>query len=331
MAINIARRKFIAAIGGTAATWPFAARSQQPKMQVIGFLHSASAAEYAHLVTAFRSGLKEVGYVEGQNVAIEYRWAEGEYERLTSLAADLITRKVDVIVATGGEPSALAAKAATSTVPIIFTSGGDPVKAGLVASLNRPGANATGVTLFTTTLLAKRLEYLHYLLPKMTTVNFLVNPNFRNTETDTKDLQEAARLLGSQMRILNARSDRDFDAAFAALAERPAEPLIIDAEPFFYAQRIKLVTLAAHYAVPVMYYLREFVSEGGLISYGSSLADSYRQIGVYAGRVLKGEKPGDLPVVQPTRFELVINLKTAKALGLEVPPTLLGLIDEAIE
>jgi putative ABC transport system substrate-binding protein len=324
------RRDFIMLLGN-AAMWPLVARAQQQKMPVVGFLSARAPGEATYAVAAFHQGLKEMGYFEGQNVAIEYRWAEGQYDRLPALAADLVRRQVAVIVATGGATSSRAAKAATSTIPIIFSSGGDPVKLGLVASLNRPGGNATGASFFLSEREAKRLGLLRELIPTAALVAVLLNPNNANFATQLDDIQEAARILGQQIHIVNASSEGDIHAAFATFARLRAAALLVGADPFFNGQREQIVTLAAHYAIPAIYELREFALAGGLISYGTSLLEAYRQIGLYTGRILKGDKPADLPVVQSTKFELVINLKTAKALGLDVPPMLLARADEVIE
>jgi putative ABC transport system substrate-binding protein len=328
MAINIARRTFIAAVGGTAVAWPFAARTQQPAMPVVGFLRSTSAADSTQLVTAFRQGLKNVGFVEGQNVAIEYRWADNNLDRLPALVAELISRPVAVIV--GNNAAVFAAKAATTTVPIVFAYGSDPVQDGLVTSLNRPGGNVTGVIFFAA-LGAKRLELLHQLVPQATKIGMFVNPNTPETEAERKDVQAAAQAIGRQLIIIEINSDRDIDTAFATFVQRGAGALLIGTGPFLLSHREKLVALAARYALPACYFVREFVADGGLMSYGTSIIDAYRQAGIYAGRILNGEKPSDLPVMQSTKFEFVINLKTAKALGLNVPQSLLVAADEVIE
>ncbi|MFL4980872.1 MAG: ABC transporter substrate-binding protein [Xanthobacteraceae bacterium] len=324
------RRQFITLLGGAAA-WPIAARAQQRETPVIGFINLGLPAAYADLVTAFRQGLDETGYVEGQNVAIEYRWAEGQYDRLPALAADLVRRQVAVIVATGGNASPLAAKAATATIPIVFTGGGDPIKLGLVASLNRPGGNVTGVHVFTVVLGGKRLGLLRELIPTATLIAVLLNPHSPTAETQLRDIQQAAREVGQEIHILHASTDQDLDNCFKAIVQLRAGALLVGADPFFFSQRNRIVELAMHYTIPAMYEQREFALAGGLASYGTSLADAYRQAGLYTGRVLKGEKPADLPVVQSSKFEFVINLKTAKALGLDVSPGLSASADEVIE
>jgi putative tryptophan/tyrosine transport system substrate-binding protein len=321
------RREFITLLGGAAAAWPLAARAQQPAMPVIGYLSARSPEDTAHLVPAFRQGLGESGFVEGQNVTIEYRWALGQVDRLPALAAELAGRPVAVIVTTGGDPTALAAKAATSTIPIVFSMG-DPVKAGLAASYNRPGGNATGIDILSDTLESKRLGLLRELVPQAVTIGFLLNPNF---PSESKDVQEAARAIGLQIHVLRANTDREIEAAFETIAQHRIAALAVGASPFFDTRRDKLVALAARHAVPTMYHFREFAAAGGLVSYGIDPIDAYRQVGVYAGRILKGAKPADLPVVQPTKFELVINASTARMLGLAVPPGLRALADEVLE
>ena len=324
------RREFIMLIGGSMAAWPLAAHAQQPAMPVIGFLHGASPGTYAPMMTAFRQGLKEAGYVEGHNVAIEYRWAEGHYERLPALAADLVRRQVAEIV-TSGTPAALAAKAASSTIPIVINVGIDPVQIGLVAGLNRPGGNVTGSAALTVEVAAKRLEVLHELLRTSAAVALLVNPNNNLTEPETKVMRDAARSLGLQLHVLDASTEGEIDAAFEKLIELRAGGLLVGADAFLINQRDQIVALAAHHAVPAIYGVREFATAGGLMSYGLDLADLYRQLGIYAGKILKGAKPADLPVQQVARVEFVINLKTAKTLGLTFPITLLGRADEVIE
>jgi putative ABC transport system substrate-binding protein len=325
------RREFIGFLGSTAAMWPLAARAQQPTMPVVGFLSTRAPRETASALAAFHRGLKEMGYLEGQNVAIEYRWAEGQYDRLPALAADLVRRQVAVIAATGGTISSRAAKAATSTIPIVFGTGEDPLKLGLVASLNRPGGNVTGVNTFIGQMEAKRLGLLHELIPTAALVGVLLNQKSSTFATQSNDIQNAARNLGQKIHVVNASSDGDIRAAFATFARLRAAALLVGADPSFNDRHDQIVALAAQYAIPAIYELREFVSAGGLISYGTSLLEAYRQVGLYTGRILKGDKPADLPVVQSTKFELVINLKSAKALGLEVPPTLSARADEIIE
>jgi putative tryptophan/tyrosine transport system substrate-binding protein len=324
------RRDFISLLCGGVIVWPLTGRAQQPTMPVIGFLSSGSPGPYQHLVTGFHQGLKETGYVEGQNVAIEYRWAEGHYDRLPAMAADLTRRKVNVIAALT-TPAALAAEAAAPTIPIIFDTAGDPVRLGLVVSLNRPGRNVTGIAWLGSELVAKRLGLLRDLIPKASLIGLLVNPNDPRTKTQTKDMQEAAHALGLQIHVLNATSEGEINSAFAKLAELRAGALIVGTGELFNSRPEQLVSLAARLEVPAIYQAREFVAAGGLMSYGASRTDAYRQAGIYIGRVLKGEKPADLPVLQSTKFEFVINLKTAKALGLTVPPSLISIVDEVFE
>ena len=326
------RRDFMLVLGG-AMTAARALRAQQKAMPVIGVLTTGSPGPApAPFMAAFRQGLSEAGYVEGQNLAIEYRWAEGDYDRLPALAADLVGRKVDVIVSTGGFPTALAAKSATSTIPIVFIGGGDPVEGGLVASLARPGGNLTGFTLLVVELNPKRLELLSELVPQARVIALLVNPNSADADARiTRDVQDAARSKGLQLSILKASTEGEIDAAFPTLRQLHADGLVVSSEPFFTRQREQLVGLAARHAVPAIYALPEFAASGGLISYGPSVTSTFRQAGIYAGRILKGEKPSDLPIQQPTTFELAVNLKTAKALGLTAPPSILARADEVIE
>jgi putative tryptophan/tyrosine transport system substrate-binding protein len=327
---DMRRRDFISLLGGAAATWPLAARAQQASMPVIGWLGSGSPGPSAPVVTVFRQGLAEAGYVEGRNVAIEYRWAEGQYDRLPALAAELVRRQVAVIVATP-IPAALAAKAATATIPIVFSAAADPVNLGLVGSLARPGGNATGVHFFQAELSAKQLGLLRELRPNAARIGVLVNPANANVEGLTKDVAAAAAALGVEIESVHARDSREIEEAFATLVHNKASALLVGADSFFFNRRVQLATLAARHAIPAVFFNREFAEAGGLMSYGSSLSEMNRQLGVYTGRILKGAKPDELPVVQSTKFELVINLATAKALGLEIPPMLLAHADEVIE
>jgi putative tryptophan/tyrosine transport system substrate-binding protein len=329
------RRELITLLGGAAAascvSWPLTARAQQPAMPVIGFLSGQSPGTFAPHLAAFHQGLKQTGYIEGRNVAIEYRWAEGQPDRLPGLAADLVQRRVAVISATGGLASSLAAKAATATVPIVFNIGGDPVKAGLVTSLNRPGGNVTGVSWFNAELTAKRLALLHELVPGAGIVAMLVNPREPDARTQLADVQDAARVLGRRAVIVNAATADEIDAAFAALVQQRAAALVVASDPSYLNRRDQIIALAARHAMPTIYSNRDYVTAGGLMSYGNNLPDAYRRNGIYAGRILKGDKPGDLPVDQSTRFELVINLETVKALGLDLPLALQIRVDEVIE
>jgi putative tryptophan/tyrosine transport system substrate-binding protein len=325
------RRSFITLLGGAAAAWPLAARAQQPAVPVVGFLRSTSANASIDLVAALRRGLAEAGYTEGQNIAIEYRWAENRDERLPELAADLVRRQCALIVA-GGDAAAHAVKTATMTIPIVFATGEDPVKVGLVSRLNRPGGNITGISFYNSAdLESKQLELLREVVPKAAVIGVLVNPTVAAAQSQESEAQVAARALGLQLLVVNAGSERDFDTAFATLAQQRVEALLIVGNALFTGQRYRLVAAAARHALPTVYPLREFVGAGGLMSYGGSFTDAYRQVGVYAGRILKGEKPSDLPVTLPTKFELVINLQTAKGLGIEIPPMLLARADEVIE
>jgi putative tryptophan/tyrosine transport system substrate-binding protein len=328
MASYIGRRKFLATLGG-AAGWPLAAPAQQPTAPVVGLLSGIDPDD--RQLAAFRKGLNEVGYIAGKSVTIEHRSAAGQYDRLPVLANDLVRRQVTVIVTILGTMSALSAKAATTTIPIVFAIGSDPVKAGLVPSLNRPGGNVTGVTFLSNVLAAKRLGLLRELVPGISAVGDLVNPTNPNSAGETNDMQTAAQSLGLGLRIVNASTEREIDAAFANFAEQRLKALIVTADAFFSGRRDQLVSLAARHALPTMYWLREFVADGGLMSYGTSITDAFRAAGVYASRVLKGERPADLPVVQATKFELVINLKAAQTLGVTIPPGVLAIADEVVE
>jgi putative tryptophan/tyrosine transport system substrate-binding protein len=325
------RREFIAVLGGAAAAWPLAARTQQRALPVIGLLGSSSATEWHPLVAAFQGGLKEAGYVDGENVVIEYRWADGEYDRLPRLAADLVQRQVIVIFAAGSVAPVLAAKSATATIPIVFANGADPVQFGLVDSFNRPGANVTGVSFIVADLSQKMLGLIHELLPNVKFGALLVNQRNPNAESITKNAQEAGRALALELEVLYAATAEEIDAAFAKLLQQRAGFLVLGGDPSFLARREQIVALAARYAVPAIYYVREFATSGGLMSYGTNIADAYRQAGVYTGKILKGAKPADLPVERSSRFEFVINLKVAKALALTFPPGLLAIADEVIE
>jgi len=326
------RREFITLLGSTAAAWPLIAHAQQPAMPVIGWLNSGPAGDplFMSLASAFQAGLKDAGYVEGQNVAIDFRWGEGQYSRLPTLAAELVAKRVDVIIA-GGPPAALAAKAATQTIPIIFTSGDDPVRLSLVTSLSRPGGNATGVNLLDNEIEAKRLGLLREVVQGATTIGVLLNPKFASFDAQSKDVREAARAGGFRVIILAAASAKEIDEAFTTLAQAHVAALLLGSDPYLLGARKQLIALAAHQSIPTMFSGRTAAADGGLMSYGISFADGYRQAGIYVGRVLKGEKPGDLPVIRSTKFELVINLKTAKTLGLTIPSGVMAIADEVIE
>jgi putative tryptophan/tyrosine transport system substrate-binding protein len=330
--MSMMRREFITLLGGAVAagTGSLVARAQQP-VPAIGFMSSRSTEDSVHLVEGFRRGLAEHGLVEGQSVAIEYRWAQGQYERLRPIADELVKRNVAVLVAMGGAASALAAKEATSSIPIVFSVGPDPVKLGLVSSFNRPGSNVTGVSLFTSNLETKRLGLLHELVPKATRIGALVNPRNPPSADQTRDIQEAARSINIHLQILNASSPQELETAFASVLQQRTDALLVGADPFFDTQRDRIVGFAAQHRLPALYQFREYATGGGLASYGISLVDAYRQVGDYAARIIRGTKPGVLPVTQPTKFELIINLKAAKALDLAVPPTLLARTDEVIE
>jgi putative ABC transport system substrate-binding protein len=327
------RREFITLLVGAGGVWPLAVQAQQPAMPIVGFLHIYSPDDEGALryVAAFRQGLKEAGFAEGQNVAVEYRWAQGHYDRLPGLAADLVRREVAVLAATGGEPSPQVAKAATQTIPIVFTANGDPVAQGLVPNLNRPGGNVTGVTIFGAASVTKRLQLLHELVPQVAVIGFLTNPNHPNSNIEIKAVQIAARTLGKEILVFNASSESELDNAFASMAQQQVGALVGGSDTFLTNRRDQISSLAAHYRIPAISYVREYAQAGGLMAYGNRVEDMYRLVGIYAGRILKGEKPGDLPIQESTKFELLINLKAAKALGIEIPISMQLLADEMIE
>jgi putative ABC transport system substrate-binding protein len=327
----VRRREFITLLGAVTAGWALAARAQQPAMPVIGFLNSGSPENFTHLVAAFQAGLRETGYTENQNVSIEYRWAESHYERMPSLAVGLVRHQVAVIVATGGEMSAVAAKAATTRTPIVFASGGDPIREGLVTSLNRPGGNLTGIFFLTGAIESKRLGLLRDLLPDVQMIGALVNPNSPAAGVELTDISEAARAVSRRVVILRAGNEPEIEAAFTGIRERGIGALLVASDPFFGNRRDQIVALATRARVPAIYFAREFAATGGLMSYGANLADAYRQVGIYTGRILKGERPAELPILQVSKFEFVVNLKAANALGLASPPGLLAIADEIIE
>jgi putative ABC transport system substrate-binding protein len=328
--LHVRRREFIALLGGGAVAWPLAARAQQ-SAPMVGFLHSGLPEPLAHLVASFRQGLSEAGYVEGQNVRIEYRWARGQYDQIPALAAELVKQQVNVIVAGGGEVTALAVKAATSTIPVVFALAGDPVRFGLVESLARPGGNLTGLNAFTSVVEAKKFGLLHELLPHVNVVAMLINPSFPPAETDAKEVEAAAQTIGTKVEVLRASKEHEFEPAFVTISKQNIGGLLVAGDPFFNSRREQLAGLSVRYRLPAIFEFREYALAGGLMSYGIDLPDNYRRIGIYAGRILRGADPADLPVMQPTKFIFTINLKTAKTLGLEVPPTLLALADEVIE
>jgi putative ABC transport system substrate-binding protein len=325
------RREFSTLLGGAATGWPFAARAQQPRLPMVGFLSGRSAAESSELVSAFHLGLAETGHVVGRNVAVEFRWADGRYDRLAALASELVDRRATVIAAVGGGVAGLAAKSVTSSIPIVFASGGDAVKIGLVASLSRPGGNVTGVNIIFGALGAKRLEMLREVVPAAAVVAMLVNPNYPSAPTEVQDVELAGRTLGLKISIFNARTEAEIEPAFASLVEQKAGGLLVADDPFLQSQRDTIVRLAERHAIPAIYFSRDFADAGGLMSYGPSIGEVYRQVGVYTGRILKGDKPADLPVLQPTKFELVVNLKTATALGLSIPANLQAAAEDLIK
>ena len=325
------RRTFIALLGGGAAAWSISTRAQQPALPVVGYLNSRGPDDAAHLAAAFRRGLRDSGYIDGQNVRIEYRWAHGRFDQLPAMAQELARVPVAVLVAGGGEPAVMAAKAATSTIPIVFSMGSDPIKLGLAASYNRPGGNVTGIDILTATLEPKRLRLLHDLVPAVGTIGFLVDRNFPPATRQVGDVQEAARTIGIRTEVLRAGSAREIDMAFETIAEQRIRALAVGGSPFLDTRRHQIVALAARHAVPTVYHFREFAEAGGLMSYGIDIVDVYRQVGLYAGQILNGVKPADMPIMLPTKFVLVINLKTAKALGLTVPAGMLSIADEVIE
>lgn len=324
------RRDFITLLGAAAVTWPLGARAQTP-MPVVGFMSGRAPEESAHLVAAFRQGLADSGFVDGQNVTIEFRWAEGDYDRLPGLAAELVNRKVAILIGVGGDVSAVAAAKATTTIPVVFGMGGDPVKAGIVASFNRPGGNVTGYTIWTNEMESKRLGLLRELVPGIPVIGVLVNPRFPPTVQELDDLEPAAKGVAQRLFVARANDDPELDAALASLIQQRVGAFMVTASPFFDTRRDRIINFTAQNRLPAIYHFREYALAGGLISYGPNIAESYKNAGVYAGRILKGEKPADLPVLQPSKFDFVINLKTAKALGLTVPPTLLAEAGEVIE
>jgi putative tryptophan/tyrosine transport system substrate-binding protein len=331
MTAFIGRREFITLLGGAAAAWPLAVRAQQPAMPVIGFMSTRSPEESEYQLEAFRRGLKDGGYVEGQNVAIEFRWARGQYDRLPEMAAELVSRRVSVLTAVGGDPSPLAAKRATSTIPIVFGIGSDPVSAGLVESFNRPGGNVTGITLLTNLMEPKRLGLLRELAPGATLTGILLNPSFPPAALQLQQIEEAARSVGQRIVVARASTDEELDAAFATLVKERVDTLLVAADPYFDTRRGQIISFAERQRLPAIYHFREYALAGGLLSYGISVTEVYRQYGIYTANILKGAKPADLPVLLPTKFELVINLKTAKALGVKISDNLLSLADEVIE